>query len=117
MLFALDLKHLKSAADMDYDAYNAEFNLPPNTKISTKWLHHYVQDWKGRTNLLHEKDIREAGYDENFLRRLSPTFLRLPSGKRLSPNVVDKRAVYDLRIQIERAKKLQKRRKAKSEQK
>lgn len=71
----------------------------PLQPIKTKWRDLYLPDWKGRRYLLHKRDLRDAGYPEDFLRRLRSSGSRRPGGKRVSESVVDARDVHQMRNQ------------------
>ena len=70
----------------------------PTKPIATTWRDTYLPPWKGRKQLLHKRDLRAAGYPEDFLRLLRGSFSRLPGGRRVSESVVEARDVHQLRL-------------------
>jgi hypothetical protein len=78
-----------------------EIELPaPIKPLTTKWRDTYLPSWKGRKQVLHKRDLRAAGYPEDFLRLLRGSFSRLPGGRRVSESVVEARDVHQLRARI-----------------
>jgi len=88
-----------------WTAYLPEMPEAPR-KVNRRWTETYLPNWRGRKALVHTRDLREAGFGDDFIRRLPRSFSRLPGGKRVSAHVVDRNAVQNLMEQIARAKKL-----------
>ena len=74
----------------------------PQGKVPVKWRDTYLPNWKGRKTLLHKRDLRSAGFPDEFISMLNSSGSRLPGGKRVSKSVIDARDVYQLRERISR---------------
>jgi hypothetical protein len=82
--------------------------------IPRRWTETYLPDWRGRKALVHRRDLRDAGFDDDFLRRLRPSVSLLPGGKHVSVNVFDRNEVSQRIWQDHREAKLAARREARA---